>query len=365
MCTFLSTLPKKSKTQGTNKKRNLVLSLKECPNDENGQPTWYRVRLLNFSSKTTSRDYPFIARYVHQKWGISDKGFSALQDEVVCPVTKFVDWDGDRYDCPICKYAQQQFSALKESNWKDADARKKNKEYSRKFQGIIPVYVVTDPVYEGNNDKFKVIILNDKKFYDEFIKKVEKQLLKANCFNGVNAVNCCIHVSMTDQIVNEGQPNEYHWKQKVIDKIAFERPEKASDIVKITSDAIDTFPYDDEYYISSSKDELKAFYNKYIKVHVSNDDIDDSDSFTVYDTPKQEPVKKITNETKNAVNITKLENIEQINSNNVSDAVLNELTNINKEEITESTIKTLNTEKSDNIDIDDQKIEDLLNGIEL
>jgi hypothetical protein len=49
-------------------------------------------------------------------------------------VTKWVDWEGNRYDdCPICKYAGQQYGAWKESGFKDPDARKKNKEFSRKF----------------------------------------------------------------------------------------------------------------------------------------------------------------------------------------------------------------------------------------
>jgi len=62
---------------------------------------------------------------------------------------------------------------LKESNWKDADARKKNKDFGRKYQAIVPVYVVNDPNYEGNNGKFKVIMFGDKKVYDGFVKKVE------------------------------------------------------------------------------------------------------------------------------------------------------------------------------------------------
>lgn len=355
MCTFLSTLPKKSKTQGTAKKRNLVLSLRECPVDEDGQQTWYRVRLLNFSSRTTARDYPFIPRYVHQKWGKNDKGLSELQDEVICPVTKHVDWEGDRYDCPICKYANQQFGALKASNWKDADARKKNKEFGRKFQGIIPVYVVNDPVYEGNNGKFKVIILNDKKVYDDFVKRVEKQLLKANCFNGVNAVNCCIHVSIVEQVNNEGQPNEYRWKQKVIDKIAFERPEKASDIAAITKEAVDAFPFDDEYYTSSTIDELKAFYNKHIKVHASNDDIDISDDAAV-EQLKPDAIKPST-----SAPIASLENAALVKkTEDVSADDLDELAVDAAETISKPTVSA-----DADVELDDKQINDLLAGVDI
>ena len=294
MCTFLSTLPRKSKTAGTEQqKRNLALYLRECP-DNNGSKTWYQFRLLNFSAKNSNRDYPFIARYVHQKWGTNSKGFRVVEKEVVCPVTKWVEWEGNRYDdCPICKYAGQQYGAWKESGFKDADSRKKNKEFSRKFQGIIPVYVINDPTYAANNNKYRVIILNDKKVYDDFVKRVEKQLLKANCFNGGKAVDCLMHISMVEHVSNEGQPNEYRWKQKEIDSICFLKAEKAYELPAITRESIDAFPFDDEYYVPSTAEDLKEFYDTYISVSLSSDDIDsDDDEVPVYDAPAKEVVKK-------------------------------------------------------------------------
>lgn len=379
MCTFLSTLPKKSKTQGTNKRRNLSLGLRSCP-DKDGQTSWYRVRLLNFSSKTCNRDFPFIARYVHQKWGVSEKGFPTVLDEVVCPVTKFVDWEGDRYDCPICKYAQQQYSALRESNWKDADARKKNREWSRKFQGIVPVYVVDDPNYEGNNGKFRVLIFNNKapskkdiesptfnkyNYYDEFVKIVEKQLLKANCFNGVNAVDCCIHVSMVKHVNNEGQPNEYRWESKEIDKITFLKAEKAYDIPQITREAVDAFPFDDEYYVSSTIDELRAFYDKYIKVAaVSSADIDDSDDeVRVYDAPKAEAVAK-TNAVKTDSVLENAETPALTANNDVSTDELDDILG-ETEEKTESKIPAPVQMKTEAEKLDEESVDDLLAGIDL
>ena len=289
MCTFLSTLPKKSKMTGT-KKRNLQLYMRPCPDTET-EKTWYKFRLLNFSAKNSDRDHPFIQRFVHQKWKVNDKGKPEIDMEVVCPVTKWMEWDGDRYDCPICKFANQQYKTLRETHWKDADARKKNKEFSRKFQAIVPVYVVSDPNYEGNNGKLRVLIFNDKKWYEEvFIKKIEKQLLKGNCFNGVNAVNCCMHMQLEKEVINEGQPNQYVWNKRVIDQIAFTKP---YDIAAITKDLVDAFPFDETYYVGSSKTEIDEFYKKFIKV--SNDDIvieDEDEEIKVFDQPKDEPVKK-------------------------------------------------------------------------
>lgn len=380
MCTFFSTLPKKSKVQGTAKKTNSVLSMKVCEDDANGQPTWYRLRLLNFSSKTNDRDYPFIARYVHQKWGVSAKGYPVVEDEVVCPVTKFVDWEGDRYDCPICKYAAQQYGALKESNWKDADASKKNREFTRKFQGIIPVYVVSDPNYEGNNGKMKVIVFSDKsptkkqliegnynkfQYYDEFVKLVEKQLLKANCFNGVKAVDCCIHVAMVEHVVHEGQPNERRWKQKIIDKITFVKPEKATDIPQITREAVDAFPFDDEYYTSSSMAELKAFYDKHIKVSISNDDIDAEDEVAVYDAPKSAPVKAKTNAIvhtaiENPINET--EDVSAKSDDSEFDDLLDDVPATTDESLKPTEMAPIKTEAEK---LDESEVDDLLAGIDL
>lgn len=358
MCTFLNTLPKKSKSAGTSKVKSLVLSIKPCP-DKDGEKTWYRFRLLNFAGQGTDRDYPFIERFIHQHWKINEKGFPEIEDEVTCPVTKWVEWEGNRYDgCPICRYANQQFLTLKESNWKDADARRKNREFGRKYQAIIPVYVVNDPNYEGNNGKFKVIIFGDKKVYDGFVKKVEAQLLKDNCFNGVNAVDCCIHMSEVPEVRNEGQPNEYVYKNKVIDKILFaKKTDKNKDIPAITKQAIDNFPFDATYYVSSTKEELQAYYNKYIKI--SNDDIvDDDEEVKVFDTPKSEP--------------TKVESIvETVNQNNtietndISDDDLNDLTTDPDEEGLDVVAVEKQAPAVESNDSSDDEMKELLDGLDL
>lgn len=362
MCTFLNTLPKKSKTAGTAKRKSLVLSIKPCP-DQNGEKTWYRFRLLNFAGQGTDRDYPFIERYIHQKWRVNEKGYPEIEDEVVCPVTKWVEWEGNRYEsCPVCRYANQQFVTLKESNWKDADARRKNRDFSRKFQGIVPVYVVSDPNYEGNNGKFKVIMFGDKKQYDAFVKKVEAQLLKANCFNGVNAVDCCIHMSEVPEVRNEGQPNEYVYKNKVIDKILFAN--KPKDLPAITKQAVDNFPFDATYYTSSTPEEIQAFYNKYIKV--SNDDIvDDEDEVKVFDSPKVEKKPEQPQTTVNE-NMTEDDDIsdEDIESLTVDDEVAASSKPIDTDEL-DNAVADAQPNAGSSDDASDSEVEDLLKGLDI
>lgn len=287
MCTFLSQLPKHSKSNGVTKRKSMVISLKPCP-EENGKQTWYRFRLLAWSSpEKNDRDDPFIERFVHQIWRKNDKGFSELADEVTCPVTKHVNVDGNRYDaCPICKLANQYFLTWKESGWKDREAAKKNKEIGRKYQGIIPVYVRNDPNYPQNNGKIKVLIFSDKKLYTEFRSKVEKASQTACVFNGKHAVDCCIHMSEVPEVRNAGQPNEYVYKNKVIDKITFTKAESAYDIPAITKELVTNSGFDEEYYTTSTPEELQAFYDRYYKI--SNDDIPEEDDLPVYELKKTE-----------------------------------------------------------------------------
>lgn len=290
MCTFYSTLPKQSKSTGL-KKKNLVLSMKPCKDEK----TFYRFRLLAFSSDgKNDRDFPWIQRFMHVKWGVHpEKGYPMIVDSITCPVTPHVHVEGSRYSaCKMCDVANKYFVRFKESGWKDREASKMNKEFGRKLEYDIPVYVVNDPNYEGNNGKFKVIQFNDKKFYEEFKAKVEKQSRLVKVFNGENAVDCCFHVSEIEEIKNEGQSNQYTWKHKVIDKVIFST--KPYDIPSINKDTVSSMGFDEEFYTSSTPEEIEAFYKKWCTV--SNDDIPDDDAdIPVYDAPvksqKVAPVK--------------------------------------------------------------------------
>lgn len=358
MCTFLSQLPKRSKSNGTAQNKSLVLSLKPCP-DIDGKPSWYRVRLLAWSSpEKNDRDYPFIERFVHQIWKKSDKGFPIIDDEVTCPVTKHVHVEGNRYDaCPMCKVANQYFITWKSSNYTDREALKKNNEIGRKYQAIIPVYVKDDPNYNGNNGKFKVLIFNDKKFYAEFVNKVNKAS-QTNCvFNGKNAVDCCLHVSEVSEVKNEGQPNEYVYKHKVIDKVTFTT--KPYDIPTITKDWVTNSGFDEEYYTSSTPEELQTFYNRHFKV--SNDDIPDDDMIQTSDI-------NIKPETNTQHSVKQLSNDEKKIDNDISDSDIDDLTS----DIDNEQLKVVNETKSSDTKSDMQSedsstesVDDLLKGLDL
>ena len=356
MCTFYNTLPKQSKSAGI-KKRNLGLTMKACPDEK----SYYRFRLLAFNSPNTDRDFPWIQRFMHVKWGVHpEKGYPVVLDSITCPVTPHVHVEGNRYNaCKMCDVANKYFIAFKESGYTDKEAGKKNKEFGRKLEYDIPVYVVNDPVNgDFNNGKFRVLILNDKKVYEEFKAKVEKQSLKNNVFNGQNAVDCCFHVSEVTEVKNEGQSNEYKWKHRVIDRIVFSNQPK--DIPAITKEAVDAMGFDDEYYTSSTPEEIDAFYKKWCTV--SNDDIPDDDAeVSVYDSA---PSASKSNEMPTVQNVASNTNNDVISNDDLDDLIGDDL---NTPAAGVSLDEANSDSKQDKSGLDDassSELEDLLEGLD-
>jgi hypothetical protein len=192
--------------------------------------------------------------------------------------------------------------------------------------------------------------------------------MKANCFNGENAVDCCMHMTEVPEVRNEGQPNEYVYKNKVIDKIVFSKTPKT--IAAITKEAVDAFPFDETYYVTSTKDELQAFYNKYIKV--SNDDIvEEDDEIQIFSKPKVESTKIKTNKVvetavqNNDINDSDDEitdddldelTVDADGSNDESD----ELSDIEKEDVPAKLTTDANKQDTDDV-LDDAELKALLN----
>lgn len=287
MCTWMTELPTQSKNGETPRKQNLAIYVKPTQPKE-----YYRFRLLGFKSTKSDRDFPFITRFLHTVWVDGEDG-KRHTDNVVCPVTPFVKakWNGDPMnDCPICRFANANFVAWKQSGWKDKESAKKNRDFGRKFEACIPVYVVSDPIYQQNNGHFRVFTISDKDVYKQFLDLVRKTSQSNVVFNGKNALDFYIRYEMIEETLRAGQPNEYLWKHPVLKQMGFTT--KPYDIPAITKEAIDDFPFDETYYVGSTMSELEEFYNKHIKV--SNDDIPDDEEDINIVQPKvvQKPVQK-------------------------------------------------------------------------
>ena len=285
MCTWMTELPAHSQNGETPRKPNLALYIKPTPPKE-----YYRFRLLGFKSAKSDRDYPFITRFIHTVWVEGEDG-KRHTENVVCPVTPFVkkNWKGDPMnDCPICRFANANFVAWKQSGWKDKESAKKNKEFGRKFEALIPVYVVNDPNYQQNNGHFRVFTISDKDVYNQFVKLVQEKSREAVVFNGKNALDFYMRYEMIEEVLRQGQPNEYVWKHPVLKQMGFTN--KPYDIPQITKEAIDDFPFDETYYVGATMSELEDFYNRHIKV--SNDDIPDDEEITLVQPTQKKFVEK-------------------------------------------------------------------------
>ena len=270
MCTWMTEWSTNSKSAEIEKKPNLMLYIKPTPPKE-----YYRFRLLAFKSPKSDRDSPVIVRYVHTVWVEGEDG-KRHSESIVCPVSPFVkkNWKGNPMeDCPICKFANANFGAWKVSKWGDRESGKKFREFGRKFEALIPVYVVNDPIYPQNNGHFRVFSLTDKEQYKKFKEMVQSKSHEASVFNGKNALDFYIRFETVEETLHAGQPNEYIWKHSVLKQMGFTN--KAYDIPQITKEAVDEFPFDAEFYAGSTMSELEDFYNRHIKV--SNDDIPEED----------------------------------------------------------------------------------------
>ena len=290
MSKFCQDLPSFSE-MGSKKKAPITIFLRPNTNEKE----FYRFRLLNFRSEVNDRGGPFIKRWVHTHWGKTDQGKNVVDDTVVCTTTEYVPFNGPnstkarRSACPMCRHDDENFTIWKMSGWKDKIAMKKHFQMQRQFQGIVPVYVVSDPHNPKNNDRLKCFIISDPKEFDEFIEVIRAKMLKMkrdgdkyNLFNAKNAVDFYLHMDMVPELRNKGKANETTVDVRKITKMTFGK--KAYDIPAINDDLLSNFDFDEQYYVSNTADEIDAFYKKHYSIS-ANAPEDDLDSL-VDETPK-------------------------------------------------------------------------------
>ena len=166
-------------------------------------------------------------------------------------------------------------------------------------------------------------------------------------------------MTVVPKTVNEGQPNEYTFNEKVIDKFGFTKPEKAYEIPAINKEAIDNFEFDDTYYVASTPEELQEFYDKYIKLS-SNDDIPEED-VEVYEAPKvAKPTKT------NKVIETKVENPAQAENDDIGDDDIDDLTADNDLASDPDDLPAVNepAPKAETEEISEAELNDLVDGLD-
>lgn len=255
-------LPKNAKNAPGKKNGAGSFLLKLKPTVDNNV---YRFRLLSFITGNNSRDWPFIEKFVHEKWDKDAEGKSVYKGFVTCPATKYVrptlPPKSNPFEiCPICKYTNSNYLAYKESNFKDKLAGKATREHKRKYVALVPVYVVKDPHEPTNINKARVWVIKDKEIYDKLNALVKKQQSKTKVFNGGEAVDLLVYVKSEEVIVGEGQPYEFKRTDIKIDKFGFGK--QTYKIDNITDKFIEDFPFDEEFYTFSTQEELQKYYEE-------------------------------------------------------------------------------------------------------
>lgn len=344
MCTFISSFSKHSHTIGTTKRpASLEMFLQPCKDDK----TYYRVRLLGFGSKV-GRDDPHIVRYVHTAWETDKETGKKRLNKILCTRnTPWVETEGPKASsCKICNFAGQQWSIYRESGKTDTVARQKASSCGSSYEAVIPVYVRNDPNYEKNNGKFKVIIINDKAFYEKFRKIADAKNHEVPIFNGGKAVDCLLHVSR----IEEQSKNGKTYKKNVIDKIKFSTEPR--EIPAINSQSIDGFPFDETYFSYPDEDDIEEFYNKFCAIR--NDDIPDDDDIPVYTADTKTPPKKIEVPSNDAA-----ETSDDV-SDDVSDDELDELVSDKPKDKTDEPPEDDDGVASNPMPMDDVDSEDIL-----
>ena len=291
MPTFVSHTPKTSKTAPVKRPQRIKIFLR--PTEDGGTDTYYRFRLLNFTDATKNdRDYPFIVRYVHRVFGKNEEGKPIVAGEIVCPVTKFAHWEeGDPYKtCKICNYSGRQYNEYNKSGKTDMEARRKSRDFGRKYEAWVPVYVVNDPVYDGNNGKMMAFCFGDKKQFEEFLALIDETERKNPIYNGESAVDFYIKLEEKIETVNEGLPDQRTFKKVDIKKMGF--TSRPYPIPEITEDMLRTFEFDEQLYVQPTPETINAFYNKFCKVQTVGDiPDDDMDMIDVPSSKQSEPAE--------------------------------------------------------------------------
>lgn len=236
------------------------------------QPTeegiFYRLRLLwvRDSSAQSRLQTPWIERYVHEVWEVDDEG-KKRPATITCPTSLFAreNWKGNPYeDCPICKYAGSKFSLYRES--KDKKDITEYAKFSRKVELVVPVYIVSDPIYERNSGKVRVIRIRGKDTVERFKRLVTNTVSEKNVFNH-RAVDCVLRVS--DIVKESTNKNGKTSTFKTRDIVQMGFTNKPYDI-NITAEAVDALGLGD-FLTPPGIPELHEWYQQYCLKTIEDD----------------------------------------------------------------------------------------------
>lgn len=250
----------------------------------------YALRLLWLPPFKSDRMYPMISQYVHHVYRQGEG-----ESRVYCPTSPYLLGDTpEGFKCPICK---EVFALYKEIE-KSPSAKSIVNTFRRTLQGFIPVYVVSGPT----EDVGKVRILQyTKSFHDYFYSQIFGIAPKKNKNSKNNeeeteqvAVDeplnseAFMYLDNDGNLVTEGynfiinvttQKVPINGKMTEVNKYDMKFARKMTDVdglnAKVFERLNEMIKFDEDFYKSSTNEELVAFKSKYMSQDNDEDEQDD------------------------------------------------------------------------------------------
>lgn len=297
----ITKLDDSSAFSGVHKKNNEMYLRPISEVDENGnkrelKDRCYVFRLLGFSDDNGLRTYPFIVRYEHQHFQYDDNGKCTGMMRIVCNTSEFVrsSYPEANRDCPICKYSMDRTRDMwRDRKHPDRVAGDLARDSKKVWAVYIPVYVINDPTYEGNNKHAKILRLSGdegKKTYERLVAMINEQLStkdavgnpkkSVNVFNGalgVDLLMLCDKVSkvMTNKktgapVIDPATGKERTYMQSAVVDMRF-LTKRMREYPNINEEMFRSLDFDSLYATPATDEELQAY------MHANYVDIDDDD----------------------------------------------------------------------------------------
>ena len=319
----ITKLDDSSAFSGVHKKNNEIYLRPISAVDENGnqrdlKDRCYVFRLLGFSDDNGLRTYPFIVRYEHQHFIYDANGKCTSMLRIVCNTSEFVrsSYPEVSRDCPICKYSMDRTRDMwRDRKHPDRVAGDLARDSKKIWAVYIPVYVINDPTYEGNNKHAKVLRLSGdegKKTYERLVAMINEQLAtkdaagnpkkSVNVFNGGSGVDLlmlCDKVSrvMTNKktgapVIDPATGKERTYMQNAVVDMRF-LTKRMREYPAINEEMFRSLDFDNIYATPATDEELQSYMHANY-VDIDDDDFEDEDDFGENLPAEEEPLPVIT-----------------------------------------------------------------------
>ena len=294
----------------------------------------YALRLLWLEpEKGYNREYPMINSYIHRIW--DENAANGQKDhKVICPTSQYImgETKAAFNKCPICEATSKFYNEGKAGSESSAELYK---TFRRTCIGYVPVYVVNGP----EEDIHQVRILQYGKQFKDFFDRKIFGIVKQSKFNtedqppvdlGDEAIGLeafMYYDSNSDKVITEGYDLTVTTtvKRMMIGNNAVDMPQYQLDFTRrkrsvteidgidlTTSEGIKYFEslnssilhFDQDFYLTSTDEELQDFKLNYITKQAANT--------SETEEPVEKPTIKLPSKVSKAVETSVKEDVDEI-----------------------------------------------------